>query len=229
MVFNSFHSKIMTTLAIFDLDNTLLNGDSDHNWGEFLVEQGIVDKTVYQQANDLFYQQYQQGTLDNDAFLAFVLKPLSEHPLEQLQQWHQQFMQEKVQQMLLPKAQALLQKHRDQGHLLLIITATNAFITRPIAQLLGVDAILATEPEMIDGRYTGKYTGTACFREGKVTRLNEWLKETGLSLKGSYFYSDSHNDLPLLQQVDHPVAVDADAILTEHAQQHGWQIISLRD
>lgn len=219
----------MTTLAIFDLDNTLINGDSDHSWGEFLVENELVDSHWYQQENDRFYQQYQQGTLDNDAYLDFVLKPLSQHSIEQLQQWHQQFMQEKVLPMMQDKAKALLQKHRDQGHFLLIITATNAFITRPIAEYLGVDAMLATEPEIIDQRYTGRYTGTACFHQGKVTRLQEWLKETGHSLKGSYFYSDSHNDLPLLQVVDNPIVVDADPILTAHAQQQQWPIISLRD
>lgn len=219
----------MTTLAIFDLDNTLINGDSDHSWGEFLVEQGLVDTAWYQQENDRFYQQYQEGTLDNDAYLEFVLKPLSQHSIEQLNQWHQQFMQEKVLPMMQDKAKALLQKHRDQGHFLLIITATNAFITRPIAESLGVDAMLATEPEIIDQCYTGRYTGTACFHQGKVVRLQQWLKETGYSLEGSYFYSDSHNDLPLLKVVDNPVVVDADPILTAYAEQHQWPIISLRD
>lgn len=218
----------MTTLAIFDLDNTLLNGDSDHSWGEFLVEQGVVDGDYYRRQNDLFYQQYQQGTLDIDAFLRFALEPLTQHQPQQLQQWHQQFMQQKIQPMLLPKAQALLQQHRDQGHRLLIITATNAFVTRPIAQLLGVDDILATEPEIIDGCYTGKVAGIPCFREGKVTRLQQWLQQTGHTLQGSYFYSDSQNDLPLLQVVEHPVAVDADPILQQHARHAGWPLISLR-
>lgn len=219
----------MTTLAIFDLDNTLINGDSDHSWGEFLVEHGLVDTAWYQQENDRFYQQYQEGTLDNEAYLDFVLTPLSQHPIEQLQQWHRQFMQEKVLSMMQEKAKVLLQKHREQGHFLLIITATNAFITRPIAEYLGVDAMLATEPEVIDQRYTGRYTGTACFQHGKVIRLQQWLKETGYSLEGSYFYSDSHNDLPLLKVVDNPVVVDADPVLTAYAEQHKWPIISLRD
>lgn len=216
------------TLAIFDLDNTLLHGDSDHSWGQFLVEQGVVDAAEYKKVNDHFYEQYQLGTLDYDAFTAFALKPLSENSMEQLAAWHKQFMQEKVQPMLQKKAGELLQKHREQGHYLLIITATNAFITRPIAELLGVDEILATEPEIVDGRYTGKPTGTPCFQEGKVQRLHEWLEETGRTLKGSYFYSDSINDLPLLQVVDKPVVVDADAALTRHAQEHDWPIISLR-
>src|SRR5690554_278019 len=216
------------TLAIFDLDNTLLHGDSDHSWGQFLVEQGAVDAQEYKLANDHFYQQYQQGTLDYDAFTAFALKPLRENSMAQLAAWHTQFMQEKVQPMLQKKAQQLLQKHRDQGHFLLIITATNAFITRPIAELMGVDEILATEPQMIDGRYTGKPTGTPCFREGKVQRLHEWLAETGHTLAGSYFYSDFINDLLLLQVVDHPIVVDVDDALTRYAQQHNWPIISLR-
>lgn len=219
----------MTTLAIFDLDNTLINGDSDHSWGEFLVENKLVDPQWYQAENDRFYQDYQNGTLDNDAYLEFVLKPLSQHSMQQLQQWHQQFMQDKVQAMMQVKAKDLLQSHRNQGHFLLIITATNGFITRPIAEALGVDAILATDPEIINHRYTGRYTGTACFQEGKVIRLNQWLKETGHTLEGSYFYSDSHNDLPLLKEVDNPVVVDADPVLTKYAEEHNWPIISLRD
>lgn len=219
----------MTILAIFDLDNTLLNGDSDHSWGQFLVEQGIVDADYYRTSNDLFYQQYQAGTLDINAFLSFALEPLRLHSMAQLQTWHDQFMAQKITPMLLPKAQALLKHHKDQGHFLLIITATNAFVTRPIAKLLGVDDILASEPEIKDGRYTGQVAGTPCFREGKVTRLHEWLKETGYTLEGSYFYSDSQNDLPLLKAVSHPVAVDADPTLTAYAEQQGWNIISLRD
>jgi HAD superfamily hydrolase (TIGR01490 family) len=216
-------------LAIFDLDNTLLNGDSDHSWGEFLVQQGIVDAVTYKKANDLFYQHYQNGTLNILDYLAFSLKPLAEHPKSQLDLWHRQFMQSMVLPMRLQKADQLLAKHRANGDYLLIITATNAFVTRPIAELLGVDAILATEPEFINGAYTGKVQGTPCFKEGKVTRLKEWLAETGFSLEGSYFYSDSQNDLPLLNMVDHPVAVDADPVLRAHAEQAGWPVISLRD
>ena len=215
-------------LAIFDLDNTLLGGDSDHAWGQFLVDQGIVDADSYQQANDYFYQQYQQGGLDIYEFLAFSLRPLAENTKQQLDQWHQQFMAENIAAMRLPKAEALLKKHREQGDYLLIITATNLFVTAPIAASLGVDHILATTPEMIDGSYTGKVEGTPCFQEGKVERLNEWLLASGHSLSGSYFYSDSHNDLPLLEIVDNPVAVDADDILTEHARTQQWPIISLR-
>lgn len=216
------------TLAIFDLDNTLLRGDSDHAWGEFLVQKGIVDADVYKQANDLFYRQYQSGELDILEYLQFALKPLVQHSTEKLQDLHKSFMQEMITPMRLEKADALLKKHRDQGDFLLIITATNSFVTAPIAEALGVDAILATDPEMIDGSYTGKIAGTPCFQEGKVTRLNKWLEDKPFDLKGSHFYSDSHNDIPLLKMVDNPVAVDADEQLQAFAQQQGWPHISLR-
>lgn len=215
------------SLAIFDLDNTLLNGDSDHAWGEFLVQQGIVDGNTYKQANDHFYQQYQQGHLDIFEYLEFALKPLAAHSKQQLDVWHAEFMQKMILPMFQPKADALLQQHREAGDYLLIITATNRFVTEPIAHALGVDAILATEPEFINGAFTGKVAGTPCFREGKVTRLQQWLKETGITLKQSYFYSDSHNDLPLLQMVENPVAVDADDELSRYAKAAGWPMISL--
>lgn len=216
-------------LAIFDLDNTLLQGDSDHAWGQFLVDKGLVDVAEYQRANDYFYQQYLQGGLDIHEYLTFALKPLSEHSLEELQQWHQDFMQEVIEPMILPAAEALIEKHRQQSDTLLIITATNGFVTQPIAKRLGIEHILASEPEFIDGRYTGKVAGTPCFQDGKVTRLEDWLNSRAIDMKGSYFYSDSHNDLPLLNRVDHPVAVDADDILHAHALQQGWPSISLRD
>lgn len=216
-------------LAIFDLDNTLLQGDSDHAWGQFLVDKDLVDVAEYQRANDYFYQQYLQGGLDIHEYLAFALKPLSEHSLEELQQWHQDFMQEVIEPMILPAAEALIEKHRQQGDTLLIITATNGFVTHPIAERLGIEHILASEPEFIDDRYTGKVAGIPCFQEGKVTRLEDWLDSRAIDMKGSYFYSDSHNDLPLLNRVDYPVAVDADDILHAHALQQGWPSISLRD
>jgi HAD superfamily hydrolase (TIGR01490 family) len=215
-------------LAIFDLDNTLLNGDSDHAWGEFLIQQGIVDKDTYQEKNDWFYQQYQQGSLNILDYLEFSLKPLTQHSQSELRALHQHFLQTFILPMRLKKADELLAKHRAAGDFLLIITATNAFVTRPIAQLLGVDDILATEPELVNDRYTGKVAGTPCFQEGKVTRLHEWLATTGYNLAGSTFYSDSQNDLPLLKIVEHPVAVDADDVLRSYAQEHSWPIISLR-
>lgn len=217
------------SLAIFDLDNTLLNGDSDHAWGEFLCAQGLVDATEYKQANDRFYQQYKTGTMDIFEFLEFALRPLAQHSTQQLQQWHDLFMQQCVEPMMLPKALKLLADHRARGDFLLIITATNHFVTSPIARKLGVDALLATDPEMKDGRYTGKVAGTPCFREGKVERLHHWLQHNKHTLQGSYFYSDSQNDLPLLELVENPVAVDADEILTRTATERGWPVISLRD
>ena len=216
------------SLAIFDLDNTLLNGDSDHAWGEFLCERGIVDSEAYSQANDYFYQQYKAGTLDIFEFLEFALKPLAEIEPAQLQQLHDQFMAEKIQPMMLDKAATLLKKHRDQGDYLLIITATNRFVTGPIAAALGVDDTLATDPEQVDGRYTGKVAGIPCFQDGKVERLNSWLKDTNHNLENSYFYSDSINDKPLLDLVTNPVAVDPDELLKQAAEENGWPIISLR-
>lgn len=216
------------TLAIFDLDNTLLGGDSDYLWGRFLVEQGIVDADHYERENQRFYDEYKSGKLDIHEFLRFSLKPLSEHDIDTLERWRRQFMQEKIEPIMLPKSRDLLQKHRQNGDFLLIITATNRFVTTPIAEALGVDHMLATEPQMHDGRYTGEVEGTPCFQQGKVTRLHAWLEETGHNLAGSWFYSDSHNDLPLLELVDHPVAVDADETLQAHARLKGWPQISLR-
>ncbi|MDQ7015533.1 MAG: HAD family hydrolase [Gammaproteobacteria bacterium] len=217
------------SLAIFDLDNTLLSGDSDYLWGCFLVEHGVVDAGHYERENQRFYDAYHDGSLNINEFLRFALQPLAKNSLQKLQQWHQLFMQEKIKPLISQKSKALLQKHREQGDYLLIITATNRFVTAPIAQHLGVDDLLATDPEMEQGQYTGEVTGIPCFQEGKVQRLQAWLKENPRSLESSYFYSDSHNDLPLLKQVDHPVVVDADETLTAYAQQQGWPQISLRD
>ena len=216
------------SLAIFDLDNTLLGGDSDYLWGRFLVEQGHVDGDYYERENQRFYDEYKAGTLDIFEFLRFSLRPLAEHDMATLQQWHRQFMVEKIAPIMLPKASALLQRHREAGDYLLIITATNSFVTAPIAAALGVDHILATEPQLVADRYTGEVAGTPCFQHGKVTRLNAWLAESGHNLTGSWFYSDSHNDLPLLEMVAHPVAVDADETLAAHAEARGWDRITLR-
>ena len=216
-------------LAIFDLDNTLLAGDSDHAWGEFLVAKGIVDSEEFKAQNDKFYQQYQQGGLDIDAYLRFALGPLTKYDREELTAMHANFMAEYINPLRLPKAEALLQKHRDAGDYVMIITATNSFVTGPIAAALGVKTLLASEGEVIDDRYTGEPTGTPCFQGGKVTRLQSWLAETGHSLSGSFFYSDSHNDLPLLKAVDHPVAVDPDDPLRAAAIAAGWPVISLRN
>jgi HAD superfamily hydrolase (TIGR01490 family) len=216
-------------LAIFDLDNTLLAGDSDYLWGQYLVDRGIVDKGHYEEANARFYEDYKAGTLDIDAFLSFALRPLSEHPKAQLEQWRSEFLQSLIEPILLPVAQEVIAAHKALGHTLMIITATNAFVTAPIARLYGIDHLIATLPELSGDRYTGRYLGTACFQEGKVIRLNAWLNETGSSLNQSWFYSDSHNDLPLLKMVDTAIAVDPDETLNAYAKEANWPVITLRD
>ncbi len=215
-------------LALFDLDNTLLGGDSDHAWGDYLCERGILDAIAYKARNDGFYQDYLAGSLNITDYLNFSLDILGRTEMAQLGQWHREFMRDCVEPIILTKGEALLAEHRSAGDKLLIITATNRFVTAPIAARLGVDTLLATECEMQDDRYTGRTTDVPCFKEGKVTRLNRWLDETGLSLADSYFYSDSMNDLPLLEQVTHPFAVDPDPKLRAEAQKRGWPVISLR-
>lgn len=217
------------SLSIFDLDNTLLDGDSDYLWGQFLVDQGIVDGVAYETRNQEFYDQYKAGTLNIFEFLEFSLQPLRENPTEKLFEWRERFLREKIRPIILDKGRELIQHHRDQGNTLMIITATNRFVTEPIAAQLGIEHLLATDPEFISGRYTGRVSGIPCFREGKVQRLEDWLQQNRMSLANSWFYSDSHNDLPLLQRVTHPVATDPDDTLRNHAQSQGWQIISLRE
>jgi HAD superfamily hydrolase (TIGR01490 family) len=217
------------SLAIFDLDNTLIAGDSDFLWGQFLVDHGIVDGDHYEQANAKFYQAYKTGKLDIGEYLDFALKPLSEHPVEQLLEWRQQFVEEKIRPLILPKAQRRIEWHRDNNHTLLIITATNRFVTEPTAQLYGIDNLLATNPEFINGQYTGKVEGTPCYQDGKIINLDQWLSDGRESLiNDTWFYSDSMNDIPLLQQVDNAIAVDADETLTKKAAQEGWLITSFR-
>ena len=215
-------------LALFDLDNTLIAGDSDYLWGCFLVEQGIVDGAHYERENRRFYDQYRVGELDIYEFLDFQLRPLAEHGLASLQQWRKQYVEEKISPILLPKAVELIDHHRQQGDTLVVITATNRFITAPIVELYDIPHLLATEPELQDEQYTGRVAGTPCFQDGKVERLDDWLADNQQSLDESWFYSDSHNDLPLLNRVTHPVAVDPDEILEQHAREHDWPVISLR-
>lgn len=215
-------------LAIFDLDNTLIAGDSDYLWGQFLVETGLVDKDYYESENHRFYKEYEAGTLDIFEFLRFSLKPLAENNLETLKNIRLKFIQEKILPIIPQASRNLLQHHADQQHFLLIITATNRFVTEPIAEELGVHELIATDPEFDNGRFTGHVAGTPSFRDGKVARLKSWLKQTGQNLANSWFYSDSHNDLPLLELVTHPVAVDPDDTLQQHAEMKGWPIISLR-
>lgn len=217
------------SLAIFDLDNTLLGGDSDYLWGRFLVEKDLVDGDFYERENLRFLHEYEAGTLDIREFLEFSLKPLSTMTPRQLAALHRQFMAEKIQPIILGKGRALIDRHRQAGDTPLIVTATNSFVTRPIADALGIEHLIATEPERLDGRYTGRVNGVPSFREGKVTRLTDWLRQQGENLAGSWFYSDSHNDLPLLEMVEHPVAVDPDDTLRDHARSRGWPVISLRD
>ncbi len=217
------------TLALFDLDNTLLSGDSDYGWGCFLVEKNIVDKAQYEAANLNFFEQYQQGKLDIYEYSAFSFAPLANMSMDKLNALHREFMEQFIAPMMGEKARQLVQHHKDLGHTLLVITATNSFITGPIARAFGIDNLLATDPKIVNNRYTTEIDGIPCYKEGKVTRLNQWLSEHDITLQGSYFYSDSSNDLPLMRLVDHPVAVDPDDELASFAEQSGWEIISLRN
>jgi HAD superfamily hydrolase (TIGR01490 family) len=218
-------------LALFDLDNTLLNGDSDFEWAQFLIEQGVLDRELFEAKNLAFYEQYKAGTLDIYEFLDFQLKPLSRHARKVLNGWRDDFMQRKVRGMMTVPAQELVARHRVAGDVCIIITATNSFVTSPIAREFGVEHLIATEPEEKDGEFTGCVAGVPCFREGKITRLENWFAQRGWgwdSFADSFFYSDSLNDLPLLAKVNNPIAVDPDATLRKHAEQHGWRILTLR-
>ena len=216
-------------LALFDLDNTLLGGDSDHAWGDYLCERGILDAVTYKTRNDEFYQDYLAGTLNLTDYLNFSLEILGRTEMAQLDTWHRDFMRDCIEPLMLPKALELIAKHREAGDKLVVITATNRFVTAPIVARLGIETLLATECEIIDGRYSGRTTDVPCFREGKVTRLNRWLEENQFSLEDSYFYSDSLNDLPLLEKVANPVAVDPDPKLRAEAESRGWPVITLRN
>jgi len=215
-------------LALFDLDNTLLAGDSDFEWAQFLIDRGVLDREVYEARNQEFYDQYKAGTLDIREFLDFQLKPLSRHPRTVLDAWHAEYMQQRIAPMMRDSARELVASHA--GEVRVIITATNSFVTAPIARAFGIEHLIATDPEQRNGEFTGGVSGTPCFREGKVERLEAWLAGRGTSMKKlskSTFYSDSHNDLPLLERVSHPVAVDPDAKLRAHAETHGWPVLSL--
>jgi HAD superfamily hydrolase (TIGR01490 family) len=218
-------------LALFDLDNTLLTGDSDYEWGQFLVDRGVLDRDAYEAQNRAYYEQYVAGTLDIHEYLGFALRPLAEHTPADLEQWHAEFMRLRIVPMITPAARDLVKHHAERGELCAIITATNSFITSPIAREFAVPHLIATEPERREGRFTGRVRGTPCFREGKIQRLNEWLQGLGHRLgdfEESTFYSDSHNDLPLLERVTRPVAVDPDQALGAEARRRGWARISLR-
>ncbi|MGE0557900.1 MAG: HAD family hydrolase [Burkholderiales bacterium] len=215
-------------LALFDLDNTLLAGDSDFEWAQFLIDRGVLDREVYEARNQEFYDQYKAGTLDIREFLDFQLKPLSRHPRTVLDAWHAEYMKERIAPMMRESARALVERHA--GEVRVVITATNSFVTAPIVRAFGIEHLIATEPEQRNGEFTGGVSGTPCFREGKVERLEAWLASRGESMKTlikSTFYSDSHNDLPLLERVSHPVAVDPDPTLRAHAGARGWPVLSL--
>ncbi len=216
------------TLAIFDLDNTLLSGDSDYGWGEFLVKKNIVDKKHYEQENLRFYEQYKRGDLNIVEYSAFSFEPLSQLAMQELRVLHAEFMETVIRPMIGGKARKLVQRHKDKGHTLLVITATNSFITRPIVQDFGIEHLLATEPKVVNGRFTTEIAGIPCFQDGKVKRLDKWLLEKDESLAGSFFYSDSFNDLPLMEKVENVIAVDPDDKLAEIAEERGWKTISLR-
>jgi HAD superfamily hydrolase (TIGR01490 family) len=224
-------TKMKQNLALFDLDNTLLAGDSDYNWSLFLIAEGLLDAKTHHDRNEQFYADYKNGCLNITEFLKFQLKPLSEHPKKFLDELHLKYMQKIIRPMMTVKAQALVDKHKATGDLCIVITATNSFVTNPIATAYGIEHLIGSDPEMVNGEYTGGVTGIPSFQAGKVTRINQFLTERGKKLSDfevSYFYSDSHNDLPLMKLVTNPVAVDADEILMAYAQEQAWPLISLR-
>jgi len=218
-------------LALFDLDNTLLAGDSDFEWAQFLISKGVLDREVHEVKNQEFYEQYKAGTLDIHAFLDFQLAPLARHSRSELDAWHREFMQTRILPVIGAPARALVRQHLDAGDLTAIVTATNSFVTGPIAREFGIPHLIGTVPAQDNGAFTGQPRGTPSFREGKITRVEAWLEAQGLywgSFTRSWFYSDSHNDLPLMGKVSDPVAVDPDPTLRAHAQAAGWPILSLR-
>lgn len=216
-------------LAIFDLDNTLLRGDSDYLWGMYLIDKGAVDRESHQRENDRFYREYLKGQMDIMAFLHFQLAPLARHSMSELKQMRDDYLNRYIKPIITRHALDLVEKHRQQGDTLLIITATNDFVTRPIADLFGIDELIATRAEIKNNQYTGAVSGVPSYQRGKITRLHEWLDVTGNDMRDSWFYSDSHNDLPLLLEVDHPVAVNPDPQLAEYAENAGWQVLTLAD
>lgn len=220
-------------LALFDLDNTLLSGDSDFEWAQFLISKGVVDREIQEARNIEFYEHYKAGTLDIYAFLEFQLSPLTRHGRAELDAWHTEYMQRHILPIITEPARALVRQHLDNGDLCAIVTATNSFVTGPIARELGIPHLIGTVPaaDMQSGSFAGGPRGTPSFREGKIERVEAWLESQGLwwgSFADSFFYSDSHNDLPLMDKVKTPVAVDPDDKLRQHSTQMGWKIITLR-
>lgn len=218
-------------LVLFDLDNTLLAGDSDFAWAQFLIGKGVLDREVQEAKNIAFYEQYKAGTLDIFEFLDFQLAPLARHSRAELDAWHREFLQDSIRPMITAQARALVNQHLERGAIVAVVTATNSFVTGPIVREFGIPHLIATIPAQQDGAFTGKPRGTPAFKSGKIERVEAWLESLGLyfgSFEQSWFYSDSHNDLPLMQKVDKPVAVDPDDTLRAHAVQRGWPVISLR-
>ena len=218
-------------LAIFDLDNTLLDGDSDYNWGLYLVKKGYLDEGEYKEQNQKFFEEYQVGKLDIFAFAEFQFRFLKNNTRKFLNDVRSDYINEIIKPMILKKAIDLVNQHKEAGDRLLIITATNSFITKPIGELFGIDELIGTDPEENEGEFTGKVKGTPSFKEGKVTRLFDWLDEKNLKLadfEKTFFYSDSHNDLALLEVVTNPVVVNGDKILLEKAQEKNWHKLNLK-
>jgi HAD superfamily hydrolase (TIGR01490 family) len=219
-------------LTLFDLDNTLLGGDSDYGWAQFMIELGAVDAEDYERRNAEFFADYKAGRLDIHAFLEFQLRPLADNEPAVLFAWRERFIAEKIRPMLLPAGRKIVDERVAAGDLVAVVTATNSFITRPIAALYGISHLVASEPEVIAGRFTGRLSGEPCFHAGKLTCLNTWLAGLNRTLSDfaqSWFYSDSHNDLPLLLAVTHPVAIDPDPVLAAEAAARGWPIASWRE
>ena len=214
-------------LVFFDLDETLIAGDSDYEWGNYLVSIGKVNGEFYETENERYYQEYREGKLDIFEFLQFALEPLAKYSYEELCKWREKYIKHRIEPLIKSKGLDLVEQHRNAGDFLILITATNSFITDPIKDLFKIKTLIATEPAMVDGRFTGAVAGTPCFGNGKVSRVKEWLASNTLSLKGSFCYSDSRNDIPLLELVDHPIAVDADEELTAHAKRKGWKQLQL--
>ncbi len=217
------------TLAIFDLDETLIATDSDHEWGQYVCDRGLVDVEEHRARNDEFYEQYKAGRLDIYEYLAFACSVLTRYSMEELHRFRSDFVAERITPVMLEKAQALVDEHKSSGDVVMVITSTIEFVTRPIVDAFGIETLIAPDPEIVGNRYTGNIVGVPSFAEGKVTRLKSWMTENNQSLKGSHFYSDSHNDLPLLRLVDNPVAVDPDPILLAEANEKQWRVISLRN
>ncbi len=220
-------------LALFDLDNTLLAGDSDFEWAQFLISKGVVDKEIQEAKNIEFYGHYKAGTLDIQAFLAFQLQPLARHSRNELDAWHSEYMEKHIRPIITKAARAQVKRHLDAGDLCAVVSATNSFVTGPIAREFAIPHLICTIPavDVKNGVFSGSPTGTPSFQSGKIVRTEQWLESLGLwwgSFANTWFYSDSHNDLPLMQQVKTPIAVDPDEKLRSHASQMGWEIISLR-